>query len=71
MAGTSRVVEPIHRVVSPRMTLDPRDRGTIMVVLTPNDIGTVDFRDACLEQREKGFVLQWGGGELRLVRDKR
>ena len=39
------VVEPIHGVVSSRFTLNPAVRGTIMVVLTPNDIGMVDFRE--------------------------
>lgn len=65
------VVEPIHGVVSSRFPLDPNDHGTIIVVLTPNDIGIVDFRDACLEQRGKGFVLHRTGGEMRLVKEER
>lgn len=65
------LVEPIHDVVSPRFMLGEGERGTIVAVLTPNDIGIVDFRDACLERRGKGFVLHRTGGEMRLVKAKR
>lgn len=65
------VVEPIHGVVSSRFTLDPAVRGTIVVVLTPNDIGVVDFRGACLEKVGKNIVLHREGGDMRLVEAKR
>lgn len=65
------VVEPIHGVVSPRFSLSATDSGTIVVVLTPNDIGTVDFRSACLERRDEVYILHRNGGEMRLRKTKR
>jgi len=65
------LTEPIHSVTSPRLDLNASERGTIVAVLTPNDIGIVDFRSACLERRGKGFVLYRTGGEMRLVKAKR
>lgn len=57
---------PMHRLMSPRLALD--GRKAIRVVLTPNDLGKVDFQGACLEAKGDGYVLHREGGELRLVR---
>lgn len=57
---------PMHRLVSQRIALD--GRKTIRVVLTPNDLGTVDFQGACLEAQGDAFVLHRAGGDMRLVR---
>lgn len=62
---------PMHSLQSPRLTLDSADRGTITVVITPNDLGVVDFQGACLEAQGTGYVLRRGGGELRFVRSVR
>ena len=65
------LIEPIHDVVSPRFVLGDGGRGTIVAVLTPNDIGTVDFRNACLERIGKGYVLHRTRGDMRLVKARR
>lgn len=57
---------PMHGLKSPRIALAGRAR--VRVVLTPNDLGVVDFQGECLEARGEHFVLKRGGGELRLVR---
>ncbi len=56
----------MFQLQSPRFALD--GQKTIRAVLTPKDLGTVDFQDHCLEARGKGFVLHRPGGDLRLVR---
>jgi hypothetical protein len=57
---------PMHRLMSQRIALD--GRKAIRVVLTPNDLGTVDFQGACLEAQGDGYVLHREGGDMRLVR---
>lgn len=64
------LVEPIYGVVSPRFTIDPPVAGALVFVLTPNDIGTVDFQNAQLEKRSDDFVLHRGERALRLVRER-
>lgn len=59
--------EPIHGTNSPRLALDASDRGTILAVLTPNDIGVVDFRQACIDPRDGGALLHGVRGDIRLV----
>ena len=53
-------------LASPRFPLD--GQGAIRAVLTPNDLGTVDFHGACLEALGKDYVLHRPDGDLRLVR---
>ena len=62
---------PMHGLKSPRLALDGEARGTINVLLTPNDLGVVDFQGACLDARGNAFFLQRGGGEMRFVRVRR
>ena len=59
---------PMHQLVSQRIALD--GRKTIRIVLTPNDLGTVDFHGACLEAKGDGYVLHREGGEMRLVKSR-
>ena len=59
--------EPIHRLTSPRFALDEADGGKLHVVLTPNDLGVVDFVGACLEQEADHFVLHRREGSMRFV----
>ena len=40
------------------------------VVLTPNDLGLVDFQGECLEARDKALFLRRGGGEMRFIRQR-
>jgi hypothetical protein len=37
-------------------------------VLTPNDLGLVDFQGACLRREETRYLLERGEGEMRFVR---
>ena len=62
--------EPIHGIASPRFAIDPPAAGGLVFILTPNDIGTVDFTDAPLIRRSDDFVLDRLGRELRLVRER-
>lgn len=57
---------PMHSLVSRRIALD--GRKAIRIVLTPNDLGTVDFQGACLEARGDAFVLHRAGGDMRMVK---
>ena len=62
---------PMHGLKSPRLALDGKGRGTINVVLTPNDLGVVDFHGACLEAQGTGYVLHRDIGDMRFVRQDR
>ncbi|MEO6716730.1 MAG: hypothetical protein ABIM50_05720 [Novosphingobium sp.] len=59
---------PMHGFKSPRLSLDGKSRGTINVLLTPNDLGMVDFQGACLEAVDGRFVLHRDRGDMRFVR---
>ena len=58
---------PMHGVKSPRIALSGRAQKWHFV-LTPNDLGVVDFQGACLEARGQDFFLKRGGGEMRFLR---
>ena len=62
---------PIYGFKAPRLSLDGKSRGTINVLLTPNDLGMVDFQHACLEAADGGFVLHRDRGDMRFVRQVR
>ena len=62
--------EPIHGVVSPRFEVDPPAAGGLVFILTPNDIGTVDFQAAELERGADDFTLHRGMRRLRFVRER-
>ncbi|MEO5938196.1 MAG: hypothetical protein ABIQ43_04220 [Sphingomonas sp.] len=47
--------EPIHGVASPRFAIDVAKGNALTFVLTPNDLGTVDF---------DGTVVEWVGDRL-------
>ena len=57
---------PMHRLMSQRIMLD--GRKAIRIVLTPNDLGTVDFQRACFEAAGDKYVLHREGGDMHLVR---
>jgi hypothetical protein len=59
---------PMHGLNSPRFALDERDPGPWRFVLTPNDLGVVDFQGACLRREESGYMLERGAGKMRFVR---
>ena len=62
---------PIYGLKAPRLMLDGKARGTINVLLTPNDLGMVDFQGACLEAVDGGYVFHRDSGDMRFVRQVR
>ena len=62
------VSEPMHGLTSPRFDLTQQDHGTLRIVLTPNDLGVVDFEGACLGATDTGVVLYRKEGTLRFTR---
>lgn len=60
--------EPIHRFASPRYPLAAADQGRLRVVLVANDLGVVDFRDACFEAKGDRFVLHRAEGDMNFRR---
>lgn len=63
------LTEPIHRVPLARTAFP--GSGKFLAVLVPNDIGVVDFRGACLERTDSGFVLHRAEGDMRFVAERR
>lgn len=62
--------EPIQRIAAPRFTLGAEDNGRLLAILTPNDLGIVDFAGACVEATEQGVTLHRKEGDMRFVRDR-
>ena len=60
--------EPIYNIASPRFALAAAEHGKLRVVLTPNDLGTVDFEQACLEPTAGGVVLHRPEGDMPFER---
>lgn len=65
------LVEPIHGVVSPRFAIDFAHGNSLRFMLTPNDIGIVDFQGAMAEIRPGELLLHRGNDILRYVREAR
>ena len=61
--------EPVYRIEAPRFTLAPEDEGRLLAILTPNDLGMVDFDGACLEAAEQGIVLHRKDGDMHFTPD--
>lgn len=62
------VREPIYGITAPRYELTQADGGKLRVIIVPNDIGVVDFEDACVEKTERGVTLHRAEGDMRFVR---
>ena len=63
------VSEPIHRIGPVRFELEPADRARLRLTLIPNDLGVVNFEDACLDETADGVLfLHRGGGVMRFTR---
>ncbi|MDB5724759.1 MAG: putative secreted protein [Novosphingobium sp.] len=71
------LMEPIYRVPLARTAFPASgpSAGKFRAVLVPNDIGVVDFQDACLEQartgNEEGYVLHRAEGDMRFAAERR
>lgn len=62
------VREPIYGISAPRYELSQADGGKLRMVIEPNDMGMVNFEDACAEQTERGLTLHRAEGDMRFVR---
>jgi len=62
---------PMHGLKSPRFALDGQDRGPWRFVLTPNDLGIVDFQGECLRREGNGYVLDREGGTMHFAKVER
>lgn len=60
-----QLADPIHRFASPRL---PMSGGKLRATIVANDIGVPDFRDACFEAKDEGFVLHRAEGDMRFRR---
>ena len=67
-AGGIELAVPMHSLQSPRFPLEEPDSGPWLFVLTPNDLGTVDFQHACITREGNGFALERDGGKMRFLR---
>lgn len=62
------LVEPIHGIVSPRFPIDVGAGNALTFILTPNDIGTVDFDGTLVERVGDHLVMHQRLGDLTFVR---
>ncbi|MDR6832155.1 MULTISPECIES: hypothetical protein [unclassified Sphingopyxis] len=62
------VREAIYNITAPRFDLTEADSGKVRAIIVPNDIGVVDFDDACAEKTERGITLHRAEGDMRFVR---
>lgn len=64
------LVEPIHGVASPRFTIDIAKGNALTFVLTPNDLGIVDFAGTVVERVGDRLVMHRRLGDVTFVRRK-
>jgi hypothetical protein len=68
---TPRWVElavPMHALASPRFPIDLAAGNALAFILTPNDLGTVDFAGVTVRAEKKALIVERGGGRLRYER---
>lgn len=61
---TVQFSEPFHGTISPVFPVAPGKNVRIHVILVPNDLGTVDFRETQVTQADGKLLLHWRGGEI-------
>lgn len=59
---------PMHGLASPRFPVNPASANDLTFVLTPNDLGIVDFSDLRLDLEAGRLLMRRGGGTLHYVR---
>lgn len=64
------LVEPIHGIVSPRFAIDLAKGNALTFVLTPNDLGVVDFDGTEAERVGDRLVVHRRLGDMTFVRRK-
>jgi hypothetical protein len=55
---------PIYGLVSPVFPIDPARANDLVFILTPNDLGRVDFEDLPLDVAPGRLVMHRGGADL-------
>lgn len=58
----------MYQLVSGQMAIEDKDQGTVRIILTPNDLGVVNFEAACLEAAEAMVILHRKEGDMRFRR---
>jgi len=64
------LVEPIHGIKSARFAIDIGKGNALTFVLTPNDLGVVDFDGTVLERTGDRLVMHQRLGDLTFVRSQ-
>ncbi len=59
---------PMHGLDSPRFPIDPGRANLLTFLLTPNDLGTVDFQDLRLDLEAGRLLMHRGGATLSYER---
>lgn len=62
------LAEPIHGVASPRFAIDVGKGNALTFVLTPNDLGVVDFDGTVIERVGDRLIMHQRRGDLAFVR---
>jgi len=65
------LMEPIHGVVSPRFAIDVSAGNSLTFVLTPNDLGVVDFNGTLVDRANESLVMHQRLGDLTFERSDR
>lgn len=59
---------PMHGLASPRFAVDPASANRLTFVLTPKDLGIVDFKELRLDLKPGRLLMQRGVATLRYER---
>jgi hypothetical protein len=62
---------PMYGLVSPRFPIDAAQANALTFVLTPHDMGRVDFQDLPVDVERGRLVVHRGGGVMTYVRERR
>jgi hypothetical protein len=60
---------PIYDLVSPRFPIDAAQANELTFVLTPHDMGRVDFQDIPVDVERGRLVVHRGGGLMNYMRE--
>lgn len=63
-----RFAVPMHGLVSQRFPVDTEKVNALTFILTPNDLGVVDFKDRTLSYEDGRIVMRGGEGSLTYER---
>ncbi|MGL4541184.1 MAG: hypothetical protein ACRCUI_01580 [Polymorphobacter sp.] len=66
-----RFAVPMYGITSPVFPIDAARANDLQFVLTPNDLGVVDFRDQKLTVTPDTLLMQRGDSTLRYVRERK